>query len=420
MPIRRTFTDIKVDGKSRLTNATPITEFGATSIAGSFLDIIASESDKIYSDIEYLHRALDPTRNYGVELDNLGYLLGISRTNSYAAVDDSTTNFNFYIDKRTNMTAAQLINNLYPGQNPMRQKLASAGYIDNANNPTKIIIPAGTQITNTNKSITYTTLNVTEISNSSPYGFAGVAANNPGTFSNVQSNTLVQHNLTQEFLLRDIGKFILCTNNFPIQTGADGMTDSEYRYKITTAPQSRNTNELTIRQTILNIPGIRNVYFQRGKYGYGTYGVILEGTSPLVSDGLVQIVQQRIDNLDGNDAAFVYAPKYRGVEMSFELFIDIGSDSDRVREDVRNLIIDYINNVPIGGTIIWNEVVALIINTPGVLDFVTDYFKLGEYNAYEKLNKKQVVLRTINQRSYDDEKFYCDRGLIKLCTRQQG
>jgi len=418
MPLRRTYIDIKVDGKNRLTNATPLNEFGATSIAGSFLDIIASESDRIYSDIEYLHRSLDPTRNYGIELDNLGYLLGIKRNAAYTALDDSLTNFNFYIDKRTNMTAAQLINNLYPGNNVMRQRLAQAGFIDNANNPTKITLPRGIQIFNPNKSILYTTLNPTIISNNTPNAYTGVIASATGAFSNVQSHVLVKHDLANEFLLRDIAKFILCTNNFPIQTGNNGMTDADYRYKITTAPQARNTNELTIRQTILAIPGIRNVYFQRGKYGYGTYSVIIEGTSPLVSEGLLNLVQQRINNLDGNDAAFIYAPEYRGIEMSFNIFVEIGFDADQVRENARDAIINYINNIPVGGTIIWNDVITLLGNITGIQDFIVDYFKIGEYNPFQKLNKKQIVLRTINQRSYDNQKFYTDRGLIKICTRQ--
>ena len=191
MPIRRTYTDIKVDGKSRLSSATPINDFSATSIAGSFLDIIASESDRIYSDIEYLHRALDPTRNYGVELDNLGYMLGVSRTSAFSALDDSRTNFNFYIDPRTNMNITQLINNLYPGTgNQTRQKLAAAGYINSVNNPTELTIPAGTNIYNNNKTIEYTTLNTTKITNDSK-GYAGVTASVNGSFSNVQSSTLV-------------------------------------------------------------------------------------------------------------------------------------------------------------------------------------------------------------------------------------
>jgi len=418
MPIRRTYTDIKVDGKSRISSATPINDFSETSIAGSFLDIIATESDRIYSDIEYLHRSLDPTRNYGTELDGLGYLLGISRTSAYSALDDSDTNFNFYIDPRTNMNVTQIINNLYPGTNHQtRIKLVSAGYLNSANSPTELTIPAGTIVNNSSQNITYTTLRSTKITNDSR-GYTGITANVIGSYSNVQSNVLVGHNLSNEFLLRDISKFILCSNTFPIQTGFDGMTDADYRYKITTSPQARNTNELTIRQTILSIPGVRNVYFQRGKYGYGTYSVIIEGTSPIISEGLIKIVQQRLSNLDGNDAAFIYAPEYKGIEMSFNIFVEIGYDADQTREKVRDAIIFYINNLSVGGTIIWNDIITLINNVPGVTDFITDYFKIGDYNAFQKLNKKQIVLRTINQRSYDNQKFYTDRGLISICTRQ--
>ena len=148
MPIRRTYLDIKVDGKTRLTNGTPVNEFGPTSIAGAFLDMVATESDQLYNEIEYVHRALDPTRNFGTELDNLGYLMGVSRDSAYTALDDSDTNFYFYLDPRTNRTPGQLINNLYPSNHPMRQKLYDAGFIDSVISPQTIKIPANTYVYN--------------------------------------------------------------------------------------------------------------------------------------------------------------------------------------------------------------------------------------------------------------------------------
>ena len=76
MPIRRTLLDIKTDGKIRIENNTPINEFGPTSISNAFLDMIAVETSRVYDEIEYLHKAIDPTRNYGKELDSLGYMVG--------------------------------------------------------------------------------------------------------------------------------------------------------------------------------------------------------------------------------------------------------------------------------------------------------------------------------------------------------
>lgn len=418
MPTRRSYIDIKSDGRTRLTNATPITEFGETSIAGAFLDMIATESDQIYSEIEYVHRAIDPTRNYGKELDNLGYMLGITRDAGYIAIDDSVTNVYFYIDKRTNMSPGSLINNLYKNNIPMKEKLVQQGYINNASVPSEIIIPANTTIYNNDKSISYITLSETRISNSNPQAYVGVVASREGSYANVQSNTLVKHELGNIFVLKDLAKYIFVTNTFPIQTGSDSMGDREYRYKISTQPQSINANELTIRQAILSIPGVRNAYFERGKYGYGTYSVLIEGTSPLVSEGLLNIVKQKINSLDGNDAAFVYAPEYRGIELSLEIIIEIGYNTDVVIENVRTNIINYVNNIPVGGTLVWNTISAIIMSVTGVKDYITNYYKIGEYNAFKKLNTKQVVLRTINQRTHSTEKLYTDKGLIKLCSRE--
>ena len=57
-----------------------------------------------------------------------------------------------------------------------------------------------------------------------------------------------------------------------------------------------------------------------------------------------------------------------------------------------------------------------VMDVDGVFDFQNDYYKVGDYNPFQKLNKKQIVLRTINQRSYETEKFYTDKGLIKVCS----
>ncbi len=419
MAIKRTYLDVKTDGKIRVKANTPVNDFGPTSISNAFLDVIASETDTIYNELEYIHRSIDPTRNYGKELDNLGYMVGASRDDAVIAIDESDTNFYFYIDKRTNMTSPQqLIDALYPikTHSNIRERLQTAGYINNATNPTELRIPAGTKVFNKDRTISYSTLTTAVISTTDAY--TGVISTKEGTTSNIQSNVLIKHDMGDLALLTNIAKYILCANVFPIQTGGNGSSDAEYRYKIAMKPQERSINEQTIRSATLAIPGVRNLYFTRSLYGYGTIGVLLEGTSPLISNGLIKIVKSRLAALSGNDAVFVFAPEYKGIEMAFDITTKIGYNGDTINETVRSNIITYINNIPIGGTIVWNDVVSIIMNVEGVFDFMTNYFKLGEYNPYQKLNKKQIVLRTINQRSYETDKFYTDKGLIKVCSSQ--
>lgn len=418
MPIRRTFTQIKNDGKNRLSTYTPINNFSETSVAGSMLDMIALESQELYNEIDYIHKVLDPTRNYGKELDNIGYLVGVKRSESVLAVDDSDTNFYFFIDRRLNMSAAQLLEKVYPLNTHfnIRERLFNGGLINDITNPTQIIIPRGTMIYNNTKSISYSTTKPAVIGNGD--GFTGIIANVEGSASNVQANVLVKHNLAQNNLVQYLARYILCSNNFPISNGTNGMTDAEYRYQISLRPQNYNNNEVAIRQMALSVPGVRNILYERSKYGYGTVGIIVEGTSPLVSDGLVSALQTRLQAISGGDVITVNRPEYRGIEISLNVITEIGSDINSTVENVRTRIIDYVNNIPLGGTIIWNEIVSIIMNTTGVKDFINDYFMIGEYDPYNKLNKKRVVLREVNQRSYNTEKFYTDKGLIKVCSRQ--
>jgi len=418
MPIRRSYSDIKSDAKTRIQYNTPINEFGPTSITGAFIDIIASEMDSIYSEIEYLHRSIDPTRNFGRELDNLGYMLGVDRKSGNIAIDESQTNFYFYIDKKTNITSPKiLIEALYPSNTHSNiiERLFKEGYINKIIDPDEIIIPKGVIISNNSGTINYITLEETRLTGNNN-AYCGVAALSEGSSSNVESNVLIKHTLNNIGILNIISKYILCTNTFPIQTGGDSDSDANYKYRISLQPQIRNVNEQTIRSVCLDTPGVRNIYFTRSLYGYGTIGVILEGTSPLISEGLINIVTNRLEALSGNDAVFVSAPEYKGIELSISIIPEIGIDGNNLNDLVRDNIITYINNINIGGTIIWNDIIKTIMDVDGVKDFMVEYFKIGEYNPYKKLNTKPIVLRTINQRAYETEKFYTDKGLIKVCS----
>jgi len=420
MPIRRSYTEIKSDAKNRLRTNTPVNNFTHTSIANAFLDVIAAESQALYDAIDYIHKSLDPTLNFGKELDNIGYLVGVDRAEASIAIDDSDTNFYFYIDKSINATPAQLLNQVYPINTHfnIRERLVAEGYIDDATSPTKIILPKDLLISNTDGSKSYKTLRKTEITANKPNAFTGIIANIEGSISNIESNVLVKHNLSTFNTFQYLAKYILCTNNFPINTGIDGLNDRDYRYNLTLKTQNYVNNEVAIRQMALAVPGVRDILFERSKYGYGTYGIIVEGTSPLISDGIIDSVQQRLQAISGGDVVFVTKPEYKGVEISFQLTIDIGGDSTAAINTVRTQIINYIINRPIGGTIIWNEIISLIMSVPDVKDFFTDYYMIGDYDAYAKLNKNRIALRTINQRSYETEKFYTDKGLIKVCSKQ--
>lgn len=420
MPVRRNYLDVQNDGKIRLENNTPITNFRSTGIVSNLLSSLSVETENIYNEIEYLYSIFDPTKSVGRELDNIGFIFGVDRNQSTTASDLSTTNFRFYLDPRLGLSLSSLINQLYPINTHYnrRKDLEEQGYIDDAGSPTYLLIPAGTTVSNVDTTVNYRTVNDVYIRNGSTEGYTAIIANAAGPAYNVGANTLVKHSLNIISSLKDLSKYIMCSNRYPIGTGSLTEGDSDFRYKLSLSRSALGSNEPAIRRQLLTIPGIRDLSFERGRYGNGTTNILVEGINPLVSEGLLEVIRERVQQLlPGGETVFVERPEYRGVEINFELLVDPGSDRNILREQTRRSVISFINDVPIGGTIIWNQLAALIVESPGVQDFILNYYKVGDYDPFHKINKNQVVLRPVNQRSTRDQKFYTDAGLVSICCR---
>lgn len=421
MPIRRNYTDIRNNAKTRIQNNTPITDFTQTGVVSNLIDVVAVEGETIYDQIEYLHRIMDPTRNTGVDLDNLGFIFGRDRSSASTAMDLSTTNFYFFIDPAIAKNIIDLLDELYPLERRYNARaiMFEEGYIDNIENPTKFTIPRGIIISTKTNAIRYRTLDDIELTESNSEVYCPVTALAEGAGSNVQANTLVKHSLNQYLSIKDLSRYIMCSNRYPITSGKSSENDDDYRYNLSLSRINYGINEVSVRQTALAVPGVRNILFQRGRYGNGTFNLVVEGTSPIVSEGLLEVVRDRVSDIIANsDEVYVTRPEYLGVEIMFDLSVGIEFNIDTLREQVRDNVITYINNIPIGGTLVWNELVGIVMNNDGVEDFILNYFKIGEYDVFNKLNKNQIVLRPSNQNANELQKFYTDTGLCSMCVTQ--
>lgn len=416
MPSRRNYTSIYYDGRSRLQTYTPVTNFNAQGISKGMLDIISSEMEALYDAAEYVYRSIDPTRNSGRDLDNMGFLVGERRRAAVSSADFTNTNFNFYIDKKLNWTVDAMLGELYSSAE--LDVLIQNGYVTINDDLTyNLIIPAGTNVSNSNALVTYTTLD-DAILTSRDSAFVGVIATTTGPGRNVGVNSLVTHTLNQIPELRKIARYIKCANRFPIQNGAYTQTDDQLRYNISTAGSAFGGNELDIRRTTLQVPGVRNIFYEKNKFGAGTAHIIVDSISPLASEGLIASVRQAAQSVASyGDVIFVSRPKYLGVELNFSIRVEPGTtDPLTIRNQARDAIIQYINDLNIGGEIVWNRIISTALDTPGIVDFIPNYFKYGKYDIFNKVNKEQIVLRFINQRARYDEKFYTDTGLITCCV----
>lgn len=416
MAIRRNYLNIVEDGRTRLEQNSPVNNFNNQGISKAFLDILGIELERYYDNLEYVYKAIDPTKANGTDLDKIGYLVGETRTDSVTPSDYSTTNFYFYIDPRINMGLSMMIKRSYTFEE--RSILVSRGFIINDTNgdPQTLVIPKGTVIQNFDGTISYTTVTDVNVTDSDSY--VGIVATNSGPNFNVQTNTLVAHTLAQIPELRKISQFIKCSNRFPIQNGKYSLTDEEFRYRISTARSAIKGNELSIRRAALSVPGIRDILFEKNKFGNGTINIIVDGVSPITSQGLIDAVKEKIQQeLSYGDVVFVDRPSYLGVELNFGIIPEISAtDVTSIRQQVRSAIIQYINDLPIGGEIIWNRIIDVAMDIPGVEDIIPKLFKYGQYDIFNKINRDQSVLRFQNQKANYTEKWYTDSGLVQCCV----
>lgn len=417
MPTRRNYLNVVQDGRTRIQNNTPVNNFNGQGITKALLDVIALEMEKFYDDLEFVYTAIDPTRAVGSDLDKIGFLVGEKRTGATTASDYSNTNFYFYIDPRLNWNVPVLVKRNYSFEE--QDVLESAGYLtrDSFGEPVSLVLPEGTQVSNRDGSVVYTTTEDAAITNQSET-YVGVVATSTGPSNNVETNVLISHNLVEVPELRKISHFIKCSNRFPIQNGSYSLTDEEFRYNIATSRSAIRSNEISIKRAALSVPGVRDILFEKNKFGNGTVNIIVDGVSPLISDGLIEAVRQRIQQeLAYGDVIFVDKPEYLGVELQFDITTEPGTaNTDTLRNLARDAVIQYINDLPIGGQIVWNQIVSEVIGIEGIIDFVPRIFKYGEYDSFNKINKKQIILRFVNQKANFDQKWYSDRGLINCCV----
>jgi len=416
MPARRNYLNIYNDGKTRITNNTPISNFNPQSLAKAFLDIEALELEELYSRVNDVSRAIDPTQNGGRELDKLAFMVGENRDTAVTATDITNTNFKFYIDQRLNWTLSDLIEKNY--NEGEIEILIANGYltIDSNSTISSLIIPKGTIVQNNGKTIQYTTIDDAIFIGTEVY--VGVTALSSGPNLNVQTNVLVLHTIGEISLLQKIASFIKCTNVFPIQNGKYSLSDNELKYMISISKSALPGNDISIRKAALSIPGIRDIIFEKGRYGNGTVNILIDSISPIVSNGLIAAVLEKVSvNASGGDLIYVNRPNYIGVELNFNIITEpTVSNPTAIRDLARNQIIQYVNDTVIGGELVWNKMISLVSNITGVQDFIPNYFKLGDYDIMNKINKNQIVLRFANQKAKYNERFYTDLGLVTACV----
>ena len=113
-----------------------------------------------------------------------------------------------------------------------------------------------------------------------------------GSAGNTPAGVFDRHNFTNYADSR-FGT-LLVTNAFGLVGGRETETDDDYRFRLNLKIQSSaGANEAALRFELLQIPGIQDLVFERQA---GAFIVYVYGISPNVSPGLLENVQDRIND----------------------------------------------------------------------------------------------------------------------------
>ena len=195
-----------------------------------------------------------------------------------------------------------------------------------------------------------------------------------GSAGNAPSGVFDRHNFTHYADSR-FGT-LLVTNSFGLVGGRETETDDDYRFRLNLKIQSSaGANEAALRFALLQIPGIQDLVFERQA---GAFIVYVYGISPNVSPGLLQNVQNAINDKAAYPlTGLAVAPDLAGISLATSVEFKTGTsveEKNLALEAAAAAAENYINNLAVGETLVVNEIADRIRNAdPKILD-------LGEVN----------------------------------------
>ena len=310
----------------------------------------------------------------GPNLDLIGKLLNVSRTNSSYAIGT----VRIYIDPYSGKTLANL-----------KSILNITG---------DITLPRGTEVSDSSGLYKYNLIDNVILSDDPIY--VDVISQASGSVANSGSGAISMFSNYDPSLLNIIN-YILVSNDLPIDSAADNESDDDYRYRIVNSyTANAMANETAVRLAALKVPGVANVLMVPYEYGIGTGSVYVISESPIVSAGILNAVQVACTSVSSfSERVVVSAPSYQALYFNIQLEFKpstAAADKDSAVQTVSTNVMSYVNNIPLGGKFVYNEMSAVIMNSStNILTFSMIQMAVGDYNLTTGLiNYAQNLLNT--------------------------
>lgn len=255
------------------------------------------------------------------------------------------------------------------------------------------VIPSNTVVSSSDGAIVYTVTSDTVFSAGVIEVYVPIRANTYGSKMNVPVNTLINHSIAVAG--------VFTTNIKAIVSGTDSESDANYKYRLMNATVSQEkANEISIRLAALSVNGVADAIIRPYARGIGTFDVIVIPVEGIATDGLISSVQVAIDEVKAcGIRATAIKPTIIPVDIGVKIIFDKSAteyEKSQIRAQVKSSIQNYIVNIPIGGTLILNELRQQIMDvSPKIKDHII--------NCYY-CRQKPVFLGNID--IYWDEMFY--------------
>jgi uncharacterized phage protein gp47/JayE len=326
---------------NELINETNITRTSPGAKARTLLKIINKKLNQSYQefDINFL-RAFLPYAQ-GQFLDYLGDMLGVSRSNaSKASASSNDLLVKFYV--------------------------ADGFVFGDINNNLDIFIPSGTLISTgpQNTGIVYRLTTGIYLDRTLSEQYVSVEAVRDGQNSNVGPGVLIHH----EFTNYTAAEGLLVTNTGLIENGSKIENDTNYRFRIANQVlASEQANDTAVRLSLLSVPGVADIVLRPYARGIGSYDVVVKAIVPNTPDSVIEACQEALNRTQAlGISGLALKPHLTG--LSFQISVTWRADvtqqqRDETRVNIQQNLSEYVNNLPIGESFIFNEAIERVMGT---------------------------------------------------------
>lgn len=329
-----------------LTTDTSITQLTPGAKARALLEAFARENSALAEsfDLEIAQAFVRTATN--TSLDYIGEVLGVSRLPATKSqVSASHNNIKFYV---------------------------ISGTFGDITGGVSVNIPAGTTISASSsiggiqRTIAYSLDEQVTLLPEATSVYASATSVSAGAGTTIGAGGINTHNFTS---YQDYANDSLkVTNVTGIIGGANRESDTNYRYRISNAIIGfEAANRTAIRLAALGVSGVSDVVMLPYDNGTGTFSVYIKSIYPVVSDALVDKVQEAINRVQsfGNKGTS-RSPKNIGIQLIVTLNYrkTLTEDQKAILEDiVEDNIVEYINNLDIGEPFLSQQLIAVILDS---------------------------------------------------------